>query len=103
MSAAGPNTDRCQEEFSFTVSIFLFYFVKTFALCCPANSIIRNIFSNYIKNHSWRWLFPEKVFHLIWTHLIGTDSILKKLLENQFAIVQRKVWDLIRTVVISFS
>lgn len=45
MSATGPTTDRCQEEFSFTGSIFLFYFVKTFALCCPANSLIRNTFS----------------------------------------------------------
>lgn len=57
MSAAGPNTDSCQEELSFVVSIFLFYFVKIFALCCPANSIIRNTFLNYIKNNSQRWLF----------------------------------------------
>lgn len=30
MSATGPDTGRCQEEFSFTVSTVLFYFVKLF-------------------------------------------------------------------------
>lgn len=64
MSDTGSNTDRCQEEFSFTVSIFLVYFVKTFALCCLINSNIKNTFSNDVKNHSQRWLFNKMYFIL---------------------------------------
>lgn len=67
MLATGPNTDRYQEEFSFSVSIFLVYFVKTFALCCPTNSNIKNTFSNDTKNHSQRWLF-NKVYLILSEH-----------------------------------